>query len=151
MITDFDRNLLDSQMSASGCYNKSHYKGGTFGIVWHRPAEIFGRSGSDGIPTTPWMSAPFWLKKPQLIPGVWYTGTMIYRINMYKWYTYTYGLPTDYGYPWFRTRILLHGAQFFGQNPCNTHRHRHRWFTTFYNILQQRSQDGPRFVCKILT
>ena len=144
MITDFDRNLLDSQMSASGCYNKSHYKGGTFGIVWHRPAEIFGRSGSDGIPTTPWMSAPFWLKKNQLIPGVWYTGTMIYRINMYKWYTYTYGLRipmVSYANfaPW--CPIFWTKPMQYTQTPASL----------IYNILQQRSQDGPRFVCKILT
>lgn len=111
-----------------GCYNKSHIS-----RVQRLASEIFGRSGSDGIPITPWMSAPFRLKKTQLIPGVWYTGTMIYRINMYKWYTYTYGLRIPRWYPWFRTQILFHGAQFFGQNPCKTHRHRRRWFRTFYN------------------
>ena len=136
MITDFDRNLLDLSWftclhMCEGCYNNSHIS-----RVERLASEIFGRSGSDGIPITPWMSAPFRLKKIQLIPGVWYTGTMIYRINMYKWYTYTVYLRiTD-------TQVIsmVSYANFapwcpkcFGQNPCNTHRHRRRWFTAFYN------------------
>ena len=57
----------------------SHYKGGTFGRLASTCRKNFGRSGSDGIPTTPWMSAPFWLKKTSWyleydIQVPWYTG-----------------------------------------------------------------------------
>ena len=103
-----------------GCYNKSHYKIGT---SWIDP-NMFGSSVNE-CPRVR-------LQHPQLIPGVWFLND-----------TYTYGTVDTYGFvgpadfvPWKHSCKL-------GQNPCDPHRHRWRWFAWFY-------EDGAKFVCSNL-
>ena len=96
-----------------GCYNKSHYKIGT---SWIDP-NMFGSSVNE-CPRVR-------LQHPQLIPGVWFLND-----------TYTYGTVDTYGFvgpadfvPWKHSCKL-------GQNPCDPHRHRWRWFAWFYEDLK---------------